>query len=275
MKTRFLIFLVVVGLAEIYSFIAVRSALKPVPGVWRVSLMSLYILATVATWSSFILFRYLNWAAMPHLVRNIFVAFTIGFWVGKILVGSVMVIDDIRRLFMWFIGSFFSPSIKEVASDMGLGSEITRSVFLKRLALLAGGTALGGFMFGITNRYNYKIRRISLSFDNLPAAFKGMKIVQISDIHSGSFDDHRAVARGADELGKTCHEHGAEVRRQQQGRRGRRIFANRNRGPVEQRVQAVQPAFEQFVVDGTTHFSRGLLVENPASVFRRGRISGL
>ena len=35
MRTRFLIFLTVVGLAEIYSFIAVRSALKPMPGVWR------------------------------------------------------------------------------------------------------------------------------------------------------------------------------------------------------------------------------------------------
>lgn len=198
MKTRFLIFLSVVIIAEIYSFITVRSALKPLSGAWRIGLMSLYLFATVATWSSFILFRYLNWAAMPHLVRNIFVAFTIGFWVGKILVGAVMIIDDIRRLFMWFIGSFFSPSMKEMTTDLGYGEGVTRSVFLKRLALIVGGTALTGFVYGISNRYNYKVRRISLSFDNLPAAFKGMKIVQISDIHSGSFDDHRAVELGAE-----------------------------------------------------------------------------
>ncbi|MCB9044511.1 MAG: metallophosphoesterase [Chitinophagales bacterium] len=197
MRTRFLIFLTVVGLAEIYSFIAVRSALKPMPGVWRTILMGLYLFATTATWASFILFRQLNWAAMPHLIRNIFVAFTIGFWVGKILVGAVMIVDDLRRLFMWVISSFLSPTVKEMKTDLGFGTGITRSVFLKRVALILGGTVLGGFLYGITNRYNYKVRRISLKFDNLPAAFKGLKIVQISDIHSGSFDDHHAVERGA------------------------------------------------------------------------------
>ncbi|MCB0696008.1 MAG: metallophosphoesterase [Chitinophagaceae bacterium] len=197
MRTRFLIFLTVVGLAEIYSFIAVRSALKPMPGVWRTILMGLYLFATTATWASFILFRQLNWAAMPHLIRNIFVAFTIGFWVGKILVGAVMIVDDLRRLFMWVISSFLSPTVKEMKTDLGFGTGITRSVFLKRVALILGGTVLGGFLYGITNRYNYKVRRISLKFDNLPAAFKGLKIVQISDIHSGSFDDHQAVERGA------------------------------------------------------------------------------
>lgn len=198
MKTRFIIFLIVVGLAEIYSFIAVRSALRPLPNLWKYSLMGLYLFATIATWSSFILFRTLNWAAMPHLVRNIFVAFTIGFWVGKILLGAVMAIDDLRRLFMWVIGSFLSPSVKEVKTDLGFGTGITRSVFLKQLALILGGTVLGGFLYGVTNRYNYKVRRIQLKFDNLPAAFRGMKIVQISDIHSGSFDDHRAVEKGAE-----------------------------------------------------------------------------
>lgn len=200
MRTRFLIFLAVVILAEIYSFIAVRSALKPLPGVWRISLLSLYSFATIATWTSFILFRRLDWAAMPHFVRNVFIAFTIGFWVGKILVAAVMIVDDLRRLFMWVISSFMSPSVKEMPTDLGFGTGITRSVFLKRLALILGGTALSGFLYGITNRYNYQVRRVKIAFDNLPAAFKGLKIVQVSDIHSGSFDSHEAVAEGAQKV---------------------------------------------------------------------------
>jgi hypothetical protein len=37
---------------------------------------------------------------------------------------------------------------------------------------------------------------LKIAFDDLPSAFKGLKIVQISDIHTGSFDNHDAVAQG-------------------------------------------------------------------------------
>ena len=202
MRTRFLFFIVIVAFAEIYSFIVVRSAIRPLGSGWRIGIMSLYIIATLLTWSSFILFRQLNWANMPHLIRNFFVAFTIGFWVGKIMVAAVMAIDDLRRLFMLAIGSFLSPSVKEMKTDLGFGAGITRSVFFKQVALILGGSVLGGFLYGITNRYNYKIRRVKLKFDNLPASFKGTKIVQISDVHSGSFDSHRAVEKGAEMIMK-------------------------------------------------------------------------
>lgn len=66
------------------------------------------------------------------------------------------------------------------------------------MALITGGSLLGGFMYGLKNRYNYQVQKIKLSFKNLPASFRGLKIVQISDIHSGSFDDHDAVARGVE-----------------------------------------------------------------------------
>lgn len=198
MKTRFFVFITIVLLAEIYSFVAVRSALKPLTGPWRTGLMTLYIVATLATWLSMLLFRQLNWAAMPHYIRNVFIAFTIGFWMGKILVASVMLIDDIRRLFTWVLGMFYQPEQGIAAGAAAKG--IPRSVFLKRVALILGGTVLGGFVYGITNRYNYQVRRLKLSFPNLPESFKGLKFVQISDIHSGSFDDVEAVAHGVEKV---------------------------------------------------------------------------
>lgn len=202
MKTRLIIFLTVVALAEIYSFIAVRSALKSMPNFWKYGLMGLYITVTLATWLGFTLFRAHNWESVPLAVRNIFVAFTMGLWVGKILVGAIMAIDDIRRLVMWVAGFIFtSVSPKETAEAAGgIGGGVTRSVFLKQVALILGGTALGGFIYGLSNRYNYQVRRTQLAFANLPAAFKGLKIVQISDVHSGSFDDHRAVAKGIEKI---------------------------------------------------------------------------
>ncbi len=48
------------------------------------------------------------------------------------------------------------------------------------------------------NKYSYKVRNVKLAFKNLPPAFKGFRIVQISDIHSGSFHDKEAVNKGVD-----------------------------------------------------------------------------
>ncbi|WP_462265860.1 metallophosphoesterase [Mucilaginibacter sp.] len=47
-------------------------------------------------------------------------------------------------------------------------------------------------------KYDYRVHRQTLYFDNLPEAFEGFKITQISDVHSGSFDNRAAVQRGID-----------------------------------------------------------------------------
>jgi len=47
-------------------------------------------------------------------------------------------------------------------------------------------------------KYDYRLYRITLYFEDLPAAFDGFTITQLSDIHSGSFDNTEAVQRGID-----------------------------------------------------------------------------
>jgi predicted MPP superfamily phosphohydrolase len=194
MWIRIVIFFLIFGLAEYYSFIVVRSALRTLPSAWRIGLLITYFLLTTLSWLSIVLFRQLNWANMPHMARNIFVAFNLGFILGKVLILLVMLTDELRRLFVWVVSMFMTSAAPETAKSEG----ISRSIFLQRLALILGGTMLSGFLYGIKNRYNYKVRRIKLSFSNLPAAFRGMKIVQISDIHSGSFDSQHAVEKGVE-----------------------------------------------------------------------------
>lgn len=193
MWLRLVIILSIVALAEYYSFIVVRSSVRSMPTVWRTSLTVLYLSLTVLAWLGFVLFRQMNWAAMPHLVRNLYIAFVLGFVVGKILILLIMLIDDIRRIVTWLITSLaYNNTAVAEAGTRG----IERSVFLKRAALVLGGLSLVGFTAGIRNRYNYRVRRMKMSFAKLPASFRGIKIVQISDIHTGSFDNHAAVARG-------------------------------------------------------------------------------
>jgi len=80
------------------------------------------------------------------------------------------------------------------------GNGISRSVFLSWLGLAAGGGLFGSLIYGFSNKYNYQVKRIPLKFPHLPSAFKGMKIVQISDVHSGSFTDKKAVQKGIQKI---------------------------------------------------------------------------
>lgn len=193
MWLRILIFLAVIALAEYYSFIVVKSAVRTLPQWLNTSIISLYLAMTCLAWIGLIFFRQINWATLPHLLRNVYISFVMGMMVGKILILVVLLLDDVRRLVMLGVNAVMPA--KEPVATPGSGG-ISRSVFLNRLALLLGGTALAGFVYGISNRYNYHVRRIKIPFANLPAAFKGFKIVQLSDIHTGSFDNHLAVEKG-------------------------------------------------------------------------------
>jgi predicted MPP superfamily phosphohydrolase len=69
--------------------------------------------------------------------------------------------------------------------------EMTRRTFMNAIALSVGGLMLGSVLWGTTKgRFGWRIMNNKLSFDNLPKAFDGVKIVQISDLHLGSFNNN-------------------------------------------------------------------------------------
>lgn len=197
MWLRLLLVLGIVGLAEYYSFIVVRSSVRNMSATPRTVLTVLYVSLTVMSWLGLVLFRQINWANVPHLLRNIYIAFVLGFVVGKILILLVMLVDDIRRLITWLITTLAYRNAP--APDAAVGG-ISRSEFMKRTALVLGGLSVLGFGYGIRNRYNYHVRKVKLKLASLPESFRGLKIIQISDIHTGSFDNHAAVAHGIDRI---------------------------------------------------------------------------
>lgn len=79
-----------------------------------------------------------------------------------------------------------------------VGDHVSRSVFLSWVGIAVGSGFFGTLLWGLKNKYNYHIRKVTLTYPNLPEGFNGWKVVQISDIHSGSFTDKEAVARGVD-----------------------------------------------------------------------------
>lgn len=197
MAVRFIIVLCILGLAEFYSFILVRSMVRPLPPVWRTTLTLLYLALTIICWAGFIFFRQIQSAGMPHLLRNVYTAFALGMLIGKVLILLVMLIDDLRRLVTSLVAAV---AFHNSPTSDGVSDPIERSTFLKNTALLLAGLSIFGFTFGIRNRYNYHVRKMKLKLAGLPEAFKGLRIVQISDIHTGSFDNHNAVAHGIDRV---------------------------------------------------------------------------
>ena len=74
-----------------------------------------------------------------------------------------------------------------------------RRKFISEIATLIAAIPFTSFFYAmIRGKYDYKVHRHTIHFDELPEAFDGFTITQLSDIHSGSFDNVDAMQRGID-----------------------------------------------------------------------------
>jgi len=75
----------------------------------------------------------------------------------------------------------------------------SRRKFVSSIALGMAALPFGALLYGMYNgKYNFKVLKYTMEFDDLPNAFDGYQITQISDIHSGSFDNKEKVAYAID-----------------------------------------------------------------------------
>ena len=127
----------------------------------------------------------------------ILVAFFLTF-VGKVFFALFLLVDDVRRLTIWAKRKVIKTKSSAVA-----GEPIKRSDFLLKAGTIAAALPISSLSFGIiSGAYDYKIVRQKLYLANLPKAFDGLSLAQISDIHSGSFYDRKAVLGGVEMLMK-------------------------------------------------------------------------
>lgn len=156
---------------------------------WTISIIALLILFVLP---------FLNLDNYSRSVRSTVFAVIIGLFLAK-LVGSVFfLIDDMRRGIQWLSGKIFFRNTE--GEQMQEDERIGRSVFLSWLGVAVGGGLFGSLLYGFSNKYNYKVKRVRLNYANLPVSFRGLKIVQLSDIHCGSFTDKDAVAKGVQKV---------------------------------------------------------------------------
>ena len=190
---RFILSVVVVALLiDLYVFQAIKTITQGSSPRWRTIIFGLHWGIAGLALVSFVAGPYLH--LQNTRINNYLFSILLGLYIAQLLTVVFLLIDDIRRLIQWGITRLASRP----APDTGTG--ISRSVFLNWLGVGIGTSVYGALLYGFSNKYNYKVHRVKLTFDNLPASFKGLKIVQLSDIHSGSFKNKAAVARGVDKV---------------------------------------------------------------------------
>ncbi|RYY35701.1 MAG: metallophosphoesterase [Sphingobacteriaceae bacterium] len=140
----------------------------------------------------------------------------IGYWLVDVaLIAGIIGIIFMRRAggtMQRFIPALMSAILllfvpKLFSSVILLGEDISRlfrgfpqrNFYVSETVLTVAGVLFLVIMFGLTRgKHFYKVKRETLYFPDLPEAFDGFTITQLSDIHSGSFADAKGVQKGID-----------------------------------------------------------------------------
>ncbi|MBB6237147.1 hypothetical protein HDC90_001765 [Pedobacter sp. AK013] len=121
----------------------------------------------------------------------------------KLAMLPFLLLDDLRRLFIKIFRKNKTAEISTVpqTAQSTTADSISRSEFLVKAGLVAAAVPLTSLSWGIiSGAYDYQVRRVNLILPNLPKAFDGITMGQISDIHSGSFYNKTAVKGGVEML---------------------------------------------------------------------------
>lgn len=190
-----LVFVAIMLLIDWYVYISIKTVTQNVSPRAKTIIFVSFCTVSLLSALFIALMPYVNYDQWQRPVRTYIFAVVVGLFLSQLIASVFFLMDDLRRLFIWIWTSLGTRNAPHEAID---GDGISRSVFLSWLGLGIGGTLLGTFIYGFKNKYNYKVKNVQMAFQNLPAAFKGLKVLHISDIHSGSFMDKQAVQHGVD-----------------------------------------------------------------------------
>jgi len=180
-------------LLDLYVFQAVKLVSHDLPQKIKLIIYGLYWSVSVVAVLVLALMPYISYDSWPRAVRTYLFATIVGLFFAKIIAVVFFMLDDVRRGIQWASSKLFFQNTE----GESIGSErISRSVFLSWVGLASGGGLFTTLVYGFSNKYNYDLKKIKLTFNNLPSAFKGLRIIHISDIHSGSFTNKKGVERG-------------------------------------------------------------------------------
>lgn len=193
---RSLLFIAVLFLIDLYAWKAVATALAGLPLGARRVVKWVYWIISVGMIGA-VCYVILNFKTLRSGHDHSFLFALMGVFVLFLLPKLVLVIfhgaEDLVQAGRW-------AWMKATASGGGGGEGISRLRFLSQVGLAVASVPFFGVLYGITRgRGRFHVRQVDIPAKGLPAAFDGLRIVQISDMHLGSFaKDSDIVQHGVD-----------------------------------------------------------------------------
>lgn len=182
---RWIIFAVIYVVLDIYAYQAFKTVSRH-------------------TWIYFI-FIALSWAVLAYLLyqfnipekqgltgpRNYAIGFFLAFFVPKLILFVMLFGEDLVRVVV--------SGFQKLAHSNREYSLPSRRKFISQIALGVAAIPFASLLYGMyQGRYNFRVLKYVLYFDDLPKAFDGYRVTQISDVHSGSFDNPEKIKYGID-----------------------------------------------------------------------------
>lgn len=197
-------------LIDWYAFQAVKTATQGLAGSTRTVLHYVYWgLAGLMIIGLFV-YHFADPYALGKQVRTMLMVAIFTHYFAKFFILFFLLLDELWRLIQWIgqklgIGPSSTPA--DAVSPEVAGTEatntITRSQFLAKAGLIAATVPIVGVSYGIiSGAHDYRVRRRRVVLPNLPKEFEGMRLAQISDVHSGSFWNRTAVSGGVEMIMK-------------------------------------------------------------------------
>ncbi|MER3375267.1 MAG: metallophosphoesterase [Allomuricauda sp.] len=184
--SRFIVLAILYVVLAVYGFQAFRTLFKSPLMHW--TYIALFLGALVFLTVKVITYDPGNgFKGTAAIAGSIFAAF----FLLALVLGFFLLLEDIVRL----IG-FGYNKVTGVSNPDG-GYFPSRRTFVSGIALGLAALPFGALLYGMyRGKYNYQVLKYELEFDDLPDAFHNYRITQISDVHSGSFDDYKKVEYG-------------------------------------------------------------------------------
>ena len=182
MILRIVLLLLFLFVVEIYAYQVVRTLVKAKAILVSYQIISALLLA-------FIVYSFTQFdrsvGQTSQTMRTMGLLLLI--YLPKIILTLVLFGEDIFRIGFGSVNHFakFNDSVDFFAS---------RRKFVSQIGLGLAAIPFLSLLYGETiGKYNYKVIKQRIFFPDLPDAFDGFTITQISDVHSGSFDNPEKI----------------------------------------------------------------------------------
>ena len=188
MVFRFLILITCWLLIDVYVFQSIKSITSNTLFYWSYWVLDILIIVLILYFALSGKFangpsKYTSWIMGIMMV----------ILVPKIVVLPFLFIDDLLRIIQFLV----QHSIRLFSNNNSVIDFASRRKIISQIALGIAAVPFFSTIYGILKgKYDYRVHKVSLYFKDLPSAFDGFKLVQLSDIHAGSFDNRDAVQKG-------------------------------------------------------------------------------